>query len=113
MYCGNCGAELSDREMFCHNCGRKLGRPSAVPAAKKRGMSKTAQFLIGIPILYFSVGLAFFLYELLTKAPWYTYQNIFGETHIIFQEPGSSQLPVFVRVIETLLYPLLMVFRSL
>jgi hypothetical protein len=82
-------------------------------ASKKPGLSGTTQILIGIPLFYIGLGIVICLYELLMKGPWYTYQNIFGETHIIFQEQGSSQLPVFIRVIETLFYPVLKVFRSL
>jgi hypothetical protein len=100
------------RELVKYGKYGKLVNPKeAVP--KKRRLSRTAEILLGIPLFYLGLGLMICLYELLMKAPWYTYQNIFGETNIIFGEPGSSHMPQFVRFIETLFYPLFAIFRLL
>jgi hypothetical protein len=100
------------RELIKYGKYGKLARPKETES-KKPGLSKTVQILIGIPLFYIGFGLVTCLYELLAKGPWYTYQDIFGETHIIFQEAGSQQLPAFVSFIETLFYPLFAIFRSL
>ncbi|OQB24639.1 MAG: hypothetical protein BWY11_00945 [Firmicutes bacterium ADurb.Bin182] len=78
----------------------------------KRKMSKSMQLLISIPVFYIVFGGIIALYELLVKAPWYAYTNFFGETLIMGQDPVTGEIPAFIKIVETIFYPVLSVFRA-
>lgn len=60
MYCGNCGAELSDGSKFCHKCGASI-EEGDIHANKRLDLKKKA-LLISMILL---IGAALVLLQIL------------------------------------------------
>jgi hypothetical protein len=67
---------------------------------------------VGIVLVYIIIGLSIVLMETVDGDFWYIYTDYFGSKHSIGQSNGTD-LPVYIRAIETAFYPVLYVFRSL
>ena len=94
--------------------GKRIKTGDEVQSVQSKTRRKKNPWVIvgGIVLVYIIIGLSIVLMETVDGDFWYIYTDYFGSKHIIGQSSGT-ELPAYIRAIETVFYPVLYVFRSL